>query len=74
MLDENRGVSAHDPRYTNPVAWGLYGIIVTQMGNLDGSILISDGVTISIKDYLYDVYHYDYDFRWQVGPFAAAIA
>ena len=56
------------------MAWGLYGIIVTQMGNLDGSILISDGVTISIKDYLYDVYHYDYDFRWQVGPFAAAIA
>ena len=44
------------------------------MGDLEESILRSDGVTISIKDYLYDKYHYDYDFRWQVGPFAAAIA
>ena len=48
------------------MSWGLYGIIVTQMGDLDQNIALTDGGTQSIRDYLYDNYHYEYSFRWPV--------
>ena len=54
-------------RYLNPVSWGLYGIIVTQMGDLNESLALTDGTSTTVKDYLYDTYHYEYSFRWPVS-------
>ena len=49
------------------MSWGLYGIIVTQMGDLNESLSLTDGTTTTIKAYLYDTYHYEYSFRWPVS-------
>ena len=54
-------------RYLNPVSWGLYGIIVTQMGDLVEPLALTDGTSTTVKAYLYDTYHYDYSFRWPVS-------
>ena len=54
------------------MSWGLYGIIVTQMGDLDQQIALTDGGSASIRDYLYDTYHYEYSFRWPVRTASSA--
>ena len=53
-------------RYLDPLAWGLYGIFVTQMGAETETVELSDGGHISISSYLLQTYNYDYSFRWQV--------
>ena len=53
-------------RYLDPLAWGLYGIIVTQMGAVTQTVELSDGGHVSISSYLLQTYNYDYSFRWQV--------
>ena len=53
-------------RYLDPLAWGLYGIIVTQMGAVTQTVELSDGGHVSISSYLLQTYNYDYSFCWQV--------
>ena len=52
--------------YTDPMAWGLYGIIITQMGDLTDSFQLTDGTSITITKYLADTFGYHYAFRWPV--------
>lgn len=51
--------------YSNPVSWGLYGIIITQMGDVEGDVQLTDNSFQSIQQYLGDSFGYHYDFRWQ---------
>ncbi|KAK9794008.1 hypothetical protein WJX73_008792 [Symbiochloris irregularis] len=52
--------------YSNPITWGLYGIIITQMGDIDANIMLTDDTSQSIQSYLQQQYNYKYDFRWPV--------
>lgn len=52
--------------YSNPITWGLYGIIITQMGDLDSSIELTDDQSQTISSYLEQQYNYKYSFRWPV--------
>ncbi len=52
--------------YCNPVSWGLYGIIITQMGNVQDNVMLTDGTYQTIQEYLGGTYGYHYSFRWPV--------
>ncbi|KAJ8638657.1 hypothetical protein MRB53_012924 [Persea americana] len=53
-----------------PVAWTVYGLIVSQYGDLEGMIDVPGGGKQSIKSYVHDHFGYDNDF---MGPIAAVL-
>ena len=53
-----------------PVAWTVYGLIVSQYGDLEGMIDVPGGGKQSIKSYVHDHFGYDNDF---MGPVAAVL-
>ena len=55
--------------YSNPVAWGLYGIIITQMGDVVDTVELTDDSRQSIQDYLADNFGYHYSFRCMIAQF-----
>ncbi|VFQ81308.1 unnamed protein product [Cuscuta campestris] len=53
----------------SPVAWTIYGLITSQVGDITDTVAIPGGVDMRVKDYLKDGLGYDYDF---LGVVAAA--
>jgi hypothetical protein len=47
-----------------PPTWMLYGLAASQLGNLGVDVVLVDGTTQPVRQYLIDTYDYDYDFRW----------
>ena len=65
----------------NPIAWALYGIIVTQLGDITGDVALPDGGAEDLQTLLITTFDYHYSFRgWVVAillgfaVFFAAIA
>ncbi|KAK9836331.1 hypothetical protein WJX81_006307 [Elliptochloris bilobata] len=56
--------------YINPVAWSLYGIIVTQLGDREEEVAIPGGGTTTIKAYLRDTFGYELEL---IGPVIAIL-
>ncbi|KDD75002.1 ABC-2 type transporter [Helicosporidium sp. ATCC 50920] len=51
--------------YLNPVSWSLYGLIVSQLGDLyDEYIVNFDGQTVSISAFIQDYLGFKYSFIW----------
>ncbi|KAI3714746.1 hypothetical protein L6452_21705 [Arctium lappa] len=49
--------------WANPIAWTLYGLVVSQYGDLTKPIKLSDGVTsLPIKELVNDVFGYKHEF------------
>ena len=44
----------------------MYGIIITQMGDVSDRVQLTNGTSLSIEDYLAVVFGYHYSFRWAV--------
>ncbi|XP_058115189.1 ABC transporter G family member 42-like isoform X2 [Magnolia sinica] len=53
-----------------PVAWTVYGLIVSQYGDLENTIQVPGGTTMPIKSYIEDHFGYKNDF---MGPVAAVL-
>ncbi|CAH9108624.1 unnamed protein product [Cuscuta epithymum] len=53
----------------SPVAWTIYGLITSQVGDKTSMVEIPGGVDMSVKDYLKVGFGFDYDF---LGVVAAA--
>jgi CDR ABC transporter len=55
--------------YLNPIAWTLYGIIVTQLGDFnDALITLPNGTQQTVPAYLNDNFGFEYSFRgWVVA-------
>ncbi|KVH93844.1 AAA+ ATPase domain-containing protein [Cynara cardunculus var. scolymus] len=49
--------------WANPIAWTLYGLVVSQYGDLTKPVKLSDGVTsLPIKELVNDVFGYKHEF------------
>jgi hypothetical protein len=55
--------------WANPIAWSLYGLMESQLGNVDTPVTNPDLVQKqqSVKQYIADNYGYKYDFLWVVA-------
>lgn len=56
--------------YVNPVAWSLYGLLASQLGNIQATIIDFTGQEISVADFLTDRFGYHYS---MVGPIVAIL-
>ena len=50
-----------------PVAWTVYGLIVSQYGDVSDPITLPDGSRVAIKAYIQEHFGYDPDFMGQVA-------
>jgi hypothetical protein len=57
-----------------PSTWILAGVASSQLGNLEAPVTLGDGSTKPAKQFLYDTFGYDYDFRWGALGRAAGAA
>ncbi|KAI3421393.1 uncharacterized protein J3R85_012430 [Psidium guajava] len=54
--------------WANPIAWSLYGLIVSQYGDNDELLKLADGYTlVPIRQFLNDVFGYRHDFVGVAG-------
>ncbi|OIV92096.1 hypothetical protein TanjilG_27251 [Lupinus angustifolius] len=56
--------------WCNPVAWSLYGLVVSQFGDITKSIESNDGTTPSVEKFLRDYFGFKHDF---LGVVAAVL-
>ncbi|KAK9788281.1 hypothetical protein WJX73_004447 [Symbiochloris irregularis] len=47
--------------YLNPVTWTLYGLVVSNVGDLDNTVSLSSGGEKNFKAFLYDTFQYKHD-------------
>lgn len=57
--------------YINPISWTLYGLMSSQMGDLDAPVQDFTGATVPISQFLEDRFGYHYS---MVGPIIAIMA
>ncbi|XP_030552874.1 ABC transporter G family member 32 isoform X2 [Rhodamnia argentea] len=58
--------------WANPIAWSLYGLIVSQYGDDDELLKLADGYTlVPIRQFLNDVFGYRHDFVGVAGIMVA---
>ncbi|KAK2076469.1 hypothetical protein QBZ16_000994 [Prototheca wickerhamii] len=51
--------------YLSPVSWSLYGLIVSQLGDLDDSYIVDfSGQVVPVPDFIEDYLGYSYDMLW----------
>eukprot|EP00253_Pinus_taeda_P004241 PITA_04241 len=50
-----------------PVAWTLYGLVVSQFGDLDNQMTLVDGSTKPVKQFVKDYFGFDHDFLGAVA-------
>ncbi|KAL9419245.1 hypothetical protein AB3S75_037074 [Citrus x aurantiifolia] len=55
--------------WASPVAWTIYGLVTSQIGDKVSEVEVAGESGITVKEYLYKHYGYDYDF---LGAVAAA--
>ena len=48
--------------WASPVAWTIYGLVTSQIGDKNNPIVIPGGGEVSIKLYLKDSFGFEYDF------------
>ncbi|CAK8543693.1 unnamed protein product [Lathyrus sativus] len=48
--------------WANPVAWSLYGLVVSQYGNVKHNIESSDGGVTTVEEFLRDYFGFKHDF------------
>ncbi|KAF1881323.1 hypothetical protein Lal_00023359 [Lupinus albus] len=48
--------------WCNPVAWSLYGLVVSQFGDITKTIESNDGTTPSVEEFLRDYFGFKHDF------------
>ncbi|KAI4348998.1 hypothetical protein L6164_009657 [Bauhinia variegata] len=48
--------------WASPVAWTLYGVITSQVGDKNAELLIPGAANMGLKDFLKQNFGYDYDF------------
>ncbi|KAJ4705161.1 Pleiotropic drug resistance ABC transporter [Melia azedarach] len=46
----------------NPNSWTLYGIVTSQVGDIDGMVEIPGGDPVTVKQFLKDSFGFEYDF------------
>ncbi len=52
----------------DPIAWALYGIVVTQLGDVNAGVALPDGTTVDLQMLLITTFDYHYSFRgWVVA-------
>ena len=57
--------------YVNPVAWSLYGLLASQLGDLTSTMITDfNGATVSISAFLEERFGYSYS---MVGPIVAIL-
>lgn len=51
--------------YINPVSWTLYGLIVSQLGDLNDTYIVDfSGQTVTVPQFLDDQFMYKYSMLW----------
>ena len=51
--------------YLSPVSWSLYGLIVSQLGDLDDSYILDfSGQVVPVPEFIEDYLGYSYDMLW----------
>ena len=45
-----------DPRRINPVSWTLYGLVTSQLGDVEGGIQTYEGGSVPIKVFLQETF------------------
>ncbi|XP_056164531.1 pleiotropic drug resistance protein 2-like [Syzygium oleosum] len=48
--------------WASPVAWTIYGLVTSQIGDKENQVLVPEEGTMSVKDYLKQTKGFDYDF------------
>ncbi|KAI4348999.1 hypothetical protein L6164_009658 [Bauhinia variegata] len=48
--------------WASPVAWTLYGLVTSQVGNKNAELVIPGAGNMGLKDFLKQIFGYDYDF------------
>lgn len=56
--------------YVNPVQWTLYGLLASQLGNVQAEIVNFSGQIISVGDFMEERFGYYYS---MVGPIIAIL-
>jgi hypothetical protein len=56
--------------YVNPVQWTLYGLLSSQLGNVQAMIVNFSGEEVSVADFMVERFGYDYS---MVGPIVAIL-
>ena len=54
----------------DPVAWSLYGLLTSQLGNVQATIIDFNGQVVSVADFMVERFGYHYS---MIGPIVAIL-
>ncbi len=52
--------------YIDPVAWTLYGLVGSQLGDVTSPLVLEDGTHLAVKDFVFQYFWYRDSFLGEV--------